>query len=135
MSFGEELALYCILSGIASGIISIIIGRNKVKEAIKLKNSKEISTGNDINDSLSKMIFAINQRLFIIGISSNPKDIAAMPIRLNIDNKSELNRFIKMAHAAGLEIVLRPRKEGRPGGGEEEEGGYVSASRQSDYAC
>ena len=45
------------------------------------------------------------------------------------------SKFFRMAHAAGLEIVLRPRKEGRPGGGEEEEGGYVSASRQSDYAC
>lgn len=133
MSFGEELALYCIVVGIASGVISVIIGRYKMKEAIKLKDFKEISAGNDVNKSLTEMIIAINQRLNVIGISSNPKDIMSMPISLNIDIKSGFNRFVRMAHAVGFELVLRKRKKGRPGGGVEDGEEVVSSSRPSDY--
>lgn len=137
MNFFEELVLYCVVVGVVSAVASVVIGQYKVKAAKELKACTEIPSYDDAKKSYVRMTGVIFRRMEVLGfpaIHADGKHEFTLLNAVGLGDDHETIRFFRMAHAVGLEIVIRPRKEGRPAGGEEEEGGYVSASRESDYA-
>lgn len=137
MNFFEELLLYCAITGTVAFVASVVIGQYKVKAAKELKACTEMPSYDDAKKSLVHMAGVIFNRMRVLGfpeLNPDKKHEFTLLNYFGICDDPAIIKFIRMAHAAGLEIVIRPRKEGRPAGGEEEEGGYVSASRESDYA-
>lgn len=137
MNFFEELVLYCVVVATASAVASVIIGHYKVKAARELKACTEIPSYDDADKSLGKMAGAICRRMSELGfppIHTDEKHEFTLLCTFGVRADESLKRFVRMAHATGFELVLRPRKEGRPGGGVEEDGEVISSTRPSDYA-
>lgn len=138
MDFFEMLVLWCVVVAIASSLFSMWIGHYRLKCAKELKACTEIPSYEDANKSVTEMICKIFERMKALGFPAIHRDGKHEFTLLNtfgIDDNPALIKFFRMAHAVGFEIVLRPRKVGRPGGGEMDGDEFVSSSRPSDYVA
>lgn len=115
MNFLEELVLYCVVVATASIVAMVIIGYYKTKAARELKACTEIPSYDDAEKSLGKMAGAICQRMYELNfppIHADAKHEFTMLCTFGVRTDEDIKRFIRMAHAAGFEVVLRPQKEG-----------------------
>lgn len=138
MNFVEILILWCVVVAVASSFFSVWIGHYRLKSAKVLKACTEIPSYEDANKSVTMMVSHIFERMKAVGFPAIHRDGKHEFTLLNtfgICDSPDIIKFFRMAHAAGFEIVLRPRKVGRPGGGEMDGDEFVSSSRPSDYVA
>lgn len=114
MDFIGDLILYCAVVGTAAFVSSIIIGQYKVEAAREIKACTEMPSYDDAKKSLIHISGVIFERMRVLGFPAMHADKDHEFTLLNyfgICDEPTIIRFIRMAHAAGLEIAIRPRKE------------------------
>lgn len=138
MSFFENLILACVVITIASSMYYVWIGHSRLKSAKELKACTEIPSHDDASMSMAHMLSIILKRMIALGfpdVKPNEKNEFSLLCVFGLQDSPDIIKFFRMAHAVGFEIVLRPRKVGRPGGGEMDGDEFVSSSRPSDYVA
>ena len=137
MNFLTELILYCSITGVITAVASVILGRYRLKAAIELKACERFPHSEDARKSLKFIGTALINRMSALGfpaIYSDKDHRFALLDIFGLDGMYDIVRLFQMAHACGFEIVMRPRKEGRPGGGVEELDEYITSMREEWYA-
>lgn len=137
MGFFGELVIWCSSAAVLGTVMGVVIGKYRVKAAMELKASEDIPRGDDAEKSVRYITGIICRRMHALGfpaIYSDRMHDFAMLDTFGICDSKDLKTFFQMANAVGLEVVVRPRKENRKGGGETVMGEYVLSMREEWYA-
>ena len=134
----DEIVNWSVSMGVGAAVFAVIYGRYRLKMALEFKACKEIPPTDDAEMSLKKMMSFICFRMKELDFPAIHND-GVHPFTMldtfgDVSKSPEIVTLINMAHAVGCEVVLRPRKEGREGGGESEGDSFVTSMREEWYA-
>lgn len=137
MSVLNEIILYGVAAGVASAVGTMVLGHYTHKTALALKACEKFPQSDDARASVKLMSTVICNRMYALGfpaVNSDKNHKYTLLDTFGVEKDEGIVRFVLMAHACGLELKLQPRKEGRKGGGVEEDGGAVTSMREEWYA-
>lgn len=139
MGFIGDVIMWSIVASVMSATVTAVYGHYHVKAARELKACAELPPSDDARQSVKGMMNLICRRMRALNFPAiwtigQKKTGYSMLYTFDPDIRRELVDFVRMAHAVGLEVVLRARSEEDIENDPKSTDLYISKQREEWYA-